>query len=63
MEINWLFYSRRWGKSAVDQLWRLLVASADPNLGALRREAGAEEKARARQLGGSQNGSAAARRS
>jgi hypothetical protein len=45
----------------VDQLWWLLVASADPNLRALRREAGGQEKARARQLGGSQNGNAAAR--
>lgn len=45
----------------MDQLWRLLVASADPNLRALRREAEGEEKARARQLGGSQNGDAAAK--
>lgn len=41
------------------QLWRLLVASADPDLGALRREAEGEE-AKARQLGGSQNEDAAA---
>jgi hypothetical protein len=45
----------------VDQLWWLLVASADPNFGALRREAGEQGKARARQLGGSQNGNAAAK--
>lgn len=42
------------------QLWRLLVASADPDFRALRREAEGEKEAKARQLGGSQNGSAAA---